>query len=115
MPVGKTSFFISAISAFIASLAQIGGALIIIPIVDRIGRRIILMVTTSIMSVSIMALGVFFYLKANIKCELDLPEGVTLENCDPDGKYTQDLVDTMGFLPLVSLILYILAFCSGQL
>ena len=47
-------------------------------IVDRFGRKILLIISDAIMAVSILALGIYFYLDANIEviCD-DTSEGTT--------------------------------------
>lgn len=69
------------------------------------------------MCISIIALGVFFYFDENKNCAYDDPpsEDVTSQpqNCDPDGKFDPDMVSSLGWLPLVSLIVYVFAFSIG--
>jgi facilitated trehalose transporter len=61
-------------------------------LVDRAGRRILLLVSGVVMAISLAALGAFFYM-----VEI----------------YGQDVQQTLGWLPLASLILFIIAYSSG--
>ena len=87
----------------INSYLQVIATGIAVLIVERLGRKILLILSASLMCVSILALGVFFYMKENM---------ITLVN--PDGKFEEDLITSLGWLPLVSLIIYILAFSIGM-
>ena len=68
-------------------------------IVERLGRKLLLIISASLMCVSILALGIFFYLDEN-------------ETTD-GGSIDPEVVTSLGWLPLVSLIIYILAFSIG--
>jgi MFS family permease len=60
-------------------------------LVDRAGRRILLLLSISVMALSLTALGVFFF----------------LQDVDPD------LAATLGWLPLTSLSIFIISFALG--
>ena len=60
-------------------------------LVDRLGRKVLLLVSEIFMIISMAALGTFFYLKDN----------------------QPDTLDSIGWLPLVSLMLFIAAFAIG--
>lgn len=81
------------------------------------------------MAISILALGIYFYLDENKEVICDdatgtTPNGLgagttemltsTVEPCDPnpDG-FSQDTLDALGWLPLVSLLIYMFAFSIG--
>jgi len=51
-------------------------------LVDRYGRKILLMLSGGIMAVSITALGVYFYMKENKECTLEV-----LQDEDPLFKF----------------------------
>ena len=55
------------------ALAQVIGTGLAIIVVDKYGRRILLILSDSIMCISILVLGVFFYLKehSTVTCTLD--------------------------------------------
>lgn len=63
-------------------------------LVDRLGRRTLLLISESIMCISLFALGAFFYVKED-------------PSSDPA------VVASIGWLPLVSLITFIAAFGIG--
>ena len=52
--------------SFLVGLGEVIGSLVLIPIVDRVGRKIILGTSTAIMAVSIFALAIFFHLKQKV-------------------------------------------------
>ena len=61
-------------------------------LVDRAGRRVLLLVSGVVMSIALAALGAFFYM-------LEV--------------YGQDVQVSLGWLPLASLIIFIIAYSSG--
>lgn len=61
-------------------------------LVDRAGRRLLLLISGIVMSISLAALGAFFYM-------LEI--------------YGSDVQLTLGWLPLASLLLFIIAYSSG--
>lgn len=61
-------------------------------LVDRAGRRLLLLISGFFMAVSLAALGSFFYL-------LEL--------------YGDDVQTSLGWLPLASLLLFITAYSTG--
>jgi len=77
------------IPSIIVAAVQVVATLGAVFVVDRLGRKILLIVSDALMCVSLVALGVYFKLKE-------------------DGK-----VDGLGWLPLVSLIIFISAFSIG--
>ena len=95
-------------------------------IVERFGRKILLFISDFIMCISIVALGIFFFLDDNkdiicdetttnltITTEASLTTVMT-EDCEPySGKFDADVTDSLGWLPLTSLIIYIFAFSIG--
>lgn len=64
------------------------------------------------MSVSILALGVFFYLSAHEEVTCNEPENIG-KPCQPEDGYSSHTLDALGWLPLVSLIIYKFAFSIG--
>ena len=97
---------------------------IAILIVDKFGRKILLVFSDAAMSVSIIALGIYFYLDENREClykeenssaysnyttEESLTDLTTIESiieaenqCVPNtGKFDNNLVDSLDWLPLV--------------
>jgi len=82
----------SASSVIIVGFVQFAGTLVSGALVDRVGRRILLIISSSFMGVSLSGIGVFFYLK------------------DTD-KYISGMT---SWLPLVSLMVYIVAYSIGK-
>lgn len=81
----------SNLSAIIIGIVQVVATFAAVMFVDRAGRRILLLLSDVVMCVSLVLLGIFFQLKEN------------------DGSVTESL----GWLPLISLILFIVAFSVG--
>ena len=61
-------------------------------LVDRAGRRVLLLVSGVVMSIALAALGAFFYMRE---------------------VYGHDVQVSLGWLPLASLIIFIIAYSSG--
>jgi len=81
----------SDISTIIVGTVHLAATLSASLLVDRLGRKILLMVSIIIMTLTLVALGVFFYI-----LETDKPTA-----------------ETLGWLPLTSLCVYIVAFAIG--
>ncbi len=78
-------------------------------VVEKFGRKILLILSGAFMAVSITALGVYFYFDAHVECD-----DTNLDTCDPDdGIISKEDLDSLGILPLISLIVYIIAFSIG--
>ena len=71
---------------------QVTSTFVAVLIVDKLGRRILLIVSAATQSLSIICLGVYFWEKEHSCTEL----GVT-KDC-----VTDDTLSSIGFLPLVS-------------
>ena len=56
---------ISGISAFLVALCQVIGTGVAILVVDRCGRRILLILSMMLMCFSIFALGIYFFMDEN--------------------------------------------------
>ena len=92
-----------------------------IALVERFGRKSLMIFSCFGSCVSIIALGVFFYLDENktVDCNSSTiaPNSLgasTFDTCvpNPDG-YDPDLIQSLGWLPLVSLMVYIFTFSLG--
>lgn len=77
------------IATIIVGVVQMLSTFAGVVLVDRLGRKMLLLLSDAIMAVCLLALGVYFYLKS------------------------VDNADDLGWLPLVSLMLYIFAFSVG--
>eukprot|EP00095_Tigriopus_kingsejongensis_P000011 snap_masked-scaffold342_size201858-processed-gene-1.5 protein:Tk00011 transcript:snap_masked-scaffold342_size201858-processed-gene-1.5-mRNA-1 annotation:"nad-dependent protein deacetylase sirtuin-2" len=102
----------SLAAAAVVSCTQVIATGAAIFVVERLGRKILLIFSATVMAVAIMALGVYFYLKSGIgpieECN-DLDDTL----CDPSSGANEELAQTLGWLPLVSLIVYKFAFSVG--
>ena len=101
-------------------------------VVDKIGRRVLLIVSSLVMGLSLYGLGTFFYVKDNE--DIVCPEDAVIiflncavcvishtsfffqdDTCVPQsGKFDSDTVDDLGILPLISLMIYAIAFAIGE-
>ncbi|XP_018567073.1 facilitated trehalose transporter Tret1-like [Anoplophora glabripennis] len=78
----------------IVGIVQVGVSMISSLVMDIFGRKILLIVSSAIMSASAALLGLFFTLKNNALID-------------------KDAVYNISFLPVTSLMLFISAFCIG--
>lgn len=79
-------------SAIIVAVVQVVGTIISTFLVDKAGRRILILFSEAVMGISFLALGAFFYVK-------HINNGVAPV--------------TLGWLPLVSVLLFVVAFSIG--
>jgi len=79
----------SNVSSIIVGVVQVAATLLSVFVVDRLGRRVLLLVSDVVMCISLVLLGLFFKL-------------------DDGGN-----ADNIGWLPLVSLITFVIAFSIG--
>ena len=82
------------VASVIVMLTQVLSTLLATIIVDRAGRKPLLYASCFLECVSLVLLGIFFYVK--------------------DGEKDAGLADKLGALPVVSLILFIFAFSIGK-
>lgn len=81
-----------AYCSIIIGIVQVASTFLAVVLMDRAGRKILLIVSSSFMAVSLIVLGEFCYLKMD------------------DSAWAES---TLGWLPLVCLIVYITAFSVG--
>ena len=81
-------------------------------IVDRFGRRILLISPAFFMCASIFGLGTFFLLKENV--EVTCADEMKTDCVPKDGYFDEEAVDNLGMMPLVCLISYVVAFSIGE-
>lgn len=79
-----------AIATILVGIVQVLSSGVTPLIVDRLGRKIILLVSAGVMSIGLVMLGAFFYIKS-----------------------TGDDISTIGWLPVTSLIIYVIVYCIG--
>ncbi|KAM3959837.1 facilitated trehalose transporter Tret1-like [Aphomia sociella] len=80
-----------AIATIIIGAVQLGASCITPFVVDRLGRRILLLISSCGTAIGLALLGMYFLLA---------------ENESP-------IADSIGFLPILSLVLFILTYCWG--
>lgn len=80
------------VSSIIVGLVQVAATFLATVLMDKAGRKILLIASSSIMAVSLVALGEFFYMK------------------ERDEEWAEQ---TLGWLPLLSLMVFIAAFSIG--
>lgn len=83
-----------AVSSIIIGVIQVAATFVSSLVVDRLGRRILLLLSALIMCICSLALGVYFYLK------------------DIHGEGS-DVIQAISWIPLLSLSLFIVAFSIG--
>ncbi len=83
----------ASIESIIVGLMQVGSTILGALVMDRLGRRALLLFSSLVMVLSISTLGAYFYIKQN------------LDN--------QDLATRIQAVPVVSLSLFIIAFSVG--
>ena len=85
-------------------------------VVDKFGRKPLLAFSSIVMCISIIPLGVYFYLDENKNCggtNINDITTVAPDNCDPDSSIDPQTVEDIGWLPLVCLMVYVSAFSLG--
>lgn len=79
------------IATIIVGVMQVLATFVASLVVDKLGRRILLLVSDAIMALCTLVLGIFFFMKDNDK----------------------ESVSSIGWLPVVALCLFIVAFSIG--
>ena len=59
-------FFFTAVSTFLIALSQFLATFVAVLVVDKFGRRLLLIVSDLFMALALFALGVYFYMDENI-------------------------------------------------
>ena len=93
---GSFSFFQFFVSPFWGGLS------------DKFGRKPLLAISSFLMCISVIPLGVFFYLDEHKNCN-----GTITTNCEENSDIDPQTDEDIGWLPLVCLIVYALAFSLG--
>lgn len=92
------------LSTIIVGIVNLLATFIANALIDKLGRKILLYVSSGLMVVSLVALGVFFYLKSTV-------EGVVSD--DEAFMQWKTTVENLSWLPLVSFMIYVIAFSLG--
>ena len=90
----------SNLSTVIIGVVNILSTFVANILIDRLGRKVLLLISTVFMFLSLISLGTYFYLKE------------VLSNEDKTGEW-KEIVNDLGWLPLVSLMTYVVAFSLG--
>lgn len=80
-----------SLSTIVVGLMQVIATFISVMVVDKLGRRILLLASSAVMIISSILMGVYFYMQSNDKSS----------------------VDSLGWLPVVSLCVFIVMFSIG--
>ena len=83
------------VATIIVGVVQVAATLLSSILMDKLGRKILLLFSDSVMCISLVVLGVYFYIK-----DKDIEDGT-------------NVAGDIGWLPLISLILFIVAFSLG--
>lgn len=81
----------SNLSTIIVGLVNFGAVFVATLLIDRLGRKVLLIISDVLMTICLAVLGGFFYLQ----------------------KYNAELVHDLGWIPLASFILFVTAFSLG--
>ena len=102
---------------------QVVGTLATTLVIDKFGRKIILVISELFMGISMIGVAVFFLLfeKCGDECETTAsPVSTTVATSVnisttilPDVLVSKTTVDSVGFLPLLSLMVFVAAFSFG--
>ncbi|XP_073839129.1 solute carrier family 2 member nebulosa isoform X2 [Musca autumnalis] len=78
------------LSTIVVGIMQVIATFVSVMVVDKLGRRLLLLASASVMALSTIAMGVYFYMKEN-----------------------GDSVESLGWLPVCSLCVFIIMFSIG--
>lgn len=81
----------SNLSTIIVGLVNFGAVFVATLLIDRLGRKVLLIISDVLMIFCLAALGGFFYLK----------------------EYNKELTEGLGWIPLASFMLFVIAFSLG--
>jgi len=81
----------SNVSTIIVGFVNIGATIGATLLIDRVGRKVLLLISDSLMIVCLSSLGTFFYLKEN----------------------SPESIEGFGWIPLASFMLFVIAFSLG--
>lgn len=87
----------SNICSVIIGVVNLFSTFLATALIDRLGRKILLYISNALLVVSLVSLAIFFYFKKYAES-------------DPSWKET---IDSVSWIPLVNLILYVLGFSLG--
>ncbi|KAK7069795.1 Sugar transporter [Halocaridina rubra] len=92
------------LSTIIVGVVNLLSTFVANAVIDKLGRKILLYASSALMVVSLVSLGSFFYVKSYAKNIVNTAEGY---------QEWQDTVTNLSWLPLVSFMIYVIAFSLG--
>jgi hypothetical protein len=102
---------------------QVAGTFLTTMIIEKFGRKILLIISDFFICVSMVGVGIFFKMYENCaECQVHAIENTTsafdafnssATTIAASGFVSEATVDKFGWLPLVSLMVFILAFSIG--
>ena len=97
------------LSAFLIMLAKLFGTIFAIGMVEKIGRKPLLIMSTVAMSITCSTTATWFFMEENsiLSQELNNPVESSTQLFD------SELVETLSWIPLTSLMIYIFTFAGG--
>ncbi len=114
-------YMIKGLSSFLVAASMIAGTGLAVLIVEKLGRKVLLVTSDALMCVSIFGLAVFFFVKENsgpVAGAVAAEDGgnstannTTLEKAV---YFSVDFVEKLAWLPLLSLVCYIVTFSIGK-
>jgi len=117
LDAGLSSFIVNLVQVFMTGLAAIS--------VDKLGRKPLLLMSGLGCSLSVICVGVFFYLDENKKClyDRDIQSPIIFNQsitytpddviCVQDSNIDPEIVKSITWLPLVSLTVFSISFALG--
>jgi len=104
------------ISTILVMVTQFLGVFVTVGIIDRFGRRILMVISTTMLSLSLLGLGVYFNLSDQQEANNSNNNNNTVFPLSADlsqPRVSAEVVDSLSFLPLLCLLLYSFFFSVG--
>lgn len=92
------------LSTIIVGIVNLLSTFLANAVIDKLGRKILLYASSALMVVSLLSLGIFFYLKSYAD---------NLSETDEGSEEWKEFVKNLSWLPLVSFMIYVIAFSLG--
>ena len=82
---------------------QVAGTLLTALIIEKLGRKVLLIISDALICISMIGVGIFFKMKEDCS------------DCTGDATVfaSKETVDSLGWLPLVSLMVFLISFSIG--
>ncbi|KAK8737587.1 hypothetical protein OTU49_004551 [Cherax quadricarinatus] len=91
------------LSTIIVGIVNLLATFIANALIDKLGRKILLYISSALMVLSLVSLGVYFYLKSTVDDEM----------MDEAQEQWETTIKSLSWLPLVSFMVYVIAFSLG--